>query len=174
MNRTDKGFTSKQVMGVTGVTHRQLVYWRKTGLIAPSQRTAGGHARYSFTDLIALKSAKQLIDAGVSVQRLRTSIASLIRFLPSLKQPLSELSIIATGDVLLVFHRGSAFEALTGQEWILPVAELQRQLDELQGKESARAPVQGELFPGPGNRAGRADHRSGRGNQEDYSARANR
>jgi DNA-binding transcriptional MerR regulator len=147
MNRTVKGFTSKQVISVTGVTRRQLTYWRKTGLVVPTQQTPGGHARYSFTDLIALKTAKQLVDAGISVQRIRTSIASLLRFLPSLQQPLTELSIVATGDVILAFHRGSVFEALTGQEWIVPVVELEQQLRQLSHKPPASRPLQGELFP---------------------------
>ena len=129
------------------MTRRQLTYWRKTGLVVPNQLTSGGHARYAFTDLIALKTAKQLVNAGISVQRIRTSISSLLRILPALQQPLIELSIVATGDVILVFHQGSVFEALTGQEWILPVVELQQQLDQLSSTEPKHIPVQGELFP---------------------------
>ena len=141
----EDGFTSRQVIEITGVTQRQLVYWRKTDLIAPSEQTSGGHARYSFTDLIALKTAKQLIDAGVSVQRIRKSIASLIAFLPTIDQPLAELSLVATGDVVLAFYGGEAFEALTGQEWVFPVAELAREVERVR-RLMPDDPVQGELF----------------------------
>ena len=143
---TSAGFTSKQVIAITGVTQRQLTYWCETGLLIPSHRTTGGHSRYSFTDLVALKTAKQLLDAGVSLQRIRNSIASLMQFLPGLEQPLAELSIVATGDLVLVFHRGSAFEALTGQEWILPLAELQEQADEYRNRTQSETPVQHDLF----------------------------
>lgn len=141
----DRGFTNQQVMGITGLSQRQLTYWRKTGLVIPGHFTSGGHARYSFTDLVALKTAKKLIDAGVSVQRIRKSIASLTAFLPSCDSPLSELSLVATGDMVLVLHRDSIFEALTGQEWILPVAELAREAAQWRGEIE---PEQGDLFQG--------------------------
>ncbi len=144
------GFSRRQVMKITGVTRRQLSYWRDTGLVTPSRYTAGGHARYAFTDLVALRTARQLVEAGISVQRIRASIAALARFLPTVKRPLTELSIVATGDVILVLRRGDAFEALTGQEWILPVAELHgRLLAELGAGADDRAPVQRELFSLP-------------------------
>jgi DNA-binding transcriptional MerR regulator len=141
----EDGFTNRQVVAITGVTSRQLVYWRQTGLIEPSATTPGGHARYDFRDLIALKTAKRLIDAGVSVQRIRKAIASLIHFLPRVARPLSELSLVATGDVVLVLHRDAAFEALSGQEWIFPVADLERDVARVREREQA-APLQGDLF----------------------------
>jgi len=140
----DSGFSSQQVMSITGLSRRQLSYWRKTGLLVPGQRTAGGHARYTFLDLLALKTAKRLIEAGISVQRIRKSIASLLAFLPGCRVPLSELSLVVTGDIILVLHGDSAFEALTGQEWILPVAALERQVTRLQ---TATTPRQASLFP---------------------------
>lgn len=144
---TEQAYTSRQAIAITGVTHRQLAYWRKTGLIVPSHQTAGGHARYSFTDLIAIKAAKQLIDAGVSVQRLRKSIAALTQLLPNLNTPLTELSLVATGDVVLIFHQGAAFEAISGQEWILPIAQLQRKLEQQTRTGIDDRAKQVDLFP---------------------------
>jgi len=138
-------FSIQQVMGISGVTRRQLVYWHQTKLIIPSSRTKGGHARYSFTDLIAVKTAKKLIDAGLSVQRIRHCISSLILFLPTCKEPLAELSLVTTGDVILVLHKNTAFEALTGQEWILPIAELQEQAQFWQTSSPEPTPIQGRL-----------------------------
>lgn len=137
------GYTCQQVMSITGLSRRQLTYWRKTGLIVPQVKTAGGHARYLFADLVALKTAKQLIDAGVSVQRIRKSIVSLTSFLPTCTAPLTELSLVATGDMVLVLHREAAFEALTGQEWIYPVAELEREAAKTRGETE---PEQSDMF----------------------------
>lgn len=139
----DVGYTCQQVMSITGLTRRQLGYWRKTGLIVPQLHTTGGHARYTFADLLALKTAKKLIDAGVSVQRIRKSIVSLTSFLPSCTAPLTELSLVATGDMILVLHRETAFEALSGQEWIYPVAELEREAAKTRGETE---PEQPDLF----------------------------
>ena len=139
----ETGFTCQQVMNITALSRRQLSYWRKTGLISPQQHTPGGHTRYSFADLLTLKTAKKLIDAGLSVQRIRKSITSLTNFLPSCTTPLTELSLVVTGDVILVLQRDTAFEALSGQEWIYPVAELAREAERSRG---IREPEQSQLF----------------------------
>jgi DNA-binding transcriptional MerR regulator len=138
------GFTSQQVSEIIGVSQRQLGYWRKTELITPTHKTSGGHARYSFSDLVALKAIRQLIDSGVSLQRVRQNIAALLGFLPTLSTPLSELSLVATGDVVLVLYEGSAFEALTGQEWILEIATLEKQAATILDK--TEQPFQHALF----------------------------
>ncbi len=122
-------YRSREVSQILGISCRQLRYWAQTDLVQPSLRSPGGHHRYTFRDLIALKTAKRLIDAGVSVQRLRKSIRALRRILPTVKRPLAELVLVATGDIVLVVHEGSTFEAATGQEWVFQVAEFQRELE---------------------------------------------
>ena len=122
------GYTRQHVASITGLTARQLTYWRQTGLIVPSHQTQGGHARYNFTDLIALKTVKRLLEQGVSTQKIRKSILALTQYLPQQSHPLSELKLVATGDVVLVFHQGMAIEAISGQEWILEVAELEKEV----------------------------------------------
>ena len=117
---TTGAFSRQQVAKLTGLSSRQLSYWRKTGLISPQTVTQGGHARYSFTDLVALRTAKRLLDANISLQRIRTCLRSLTRFLPTTDRPLAELSLVVTGDVVLVFHGQHAFDALTGQQWHSP------------------------------------------------------
>lgn len=128
-------FTCGQVIAITQLSQRQLAYWRRTALVVPSSHSPGGHARYSFTDLIIIRTIKQLIDAGVSLQRIRKSIKSLRQFLPTLKRPLTELTLVATGDIILVLHEGSVFEALSGQEWIFPIADLLRDAHNIPGND---------------------------------------
>lgn len=135
-------FSRQQVAALTGLSSRQLSYWRKTGLVVPQAFTEGGHARYSFTDLVALRTAKRLLDANVSVQRIRKCLDSLTRFLPAADRPLVELSLVVTGDVVLVFHGERAFDALTGQEWVFPIAELAAEVEKMQQQQ----PEQCELF----------------------------
>ncbi len=100
-------------------------------------------AGYTFTDLVALRAAKRLLDANISLQRIRKCLQSLTGFLPTANQPLVELSLVVTGDVVLVFHGERAFDALTGQEWVFPIAELAKEVEQLQQVR----PEQGELFP---------------------------
>ena len=122
-------YPTRDVVDILGISRRQLQYWAQTDLVSPSATTPGGHRRYSFADLVALKASKRLIDAGVSVQRIRASIRALRETLPEIEQPLSELVLVATGDVVLVFRQGAAFEAITGQQWVFEVASFQREVD---------------------------------------------
>jgi DNA-binding transcriptional MerR regulator len=122
-------FRTQDVVRALGLSRRQLQYWAKTGLVVPSACTSGGHHRYTFADLVALKTTKRLIDAGVSVQRIRRSVEALAERLPTVGRPLEELVIVATDDVLIVFDRGTVFEAVSGQQWVFEVAQFRRELE---------------------------------------------
>jgi len=132
MNSVRDCFRTRDVVDLLKISRRQLQYWAQTRLVEPSSKTPGGHSRYSFEDLVALKAAKRLIDSGVSVQRIRASIGELRKILPTVKRPLAELVLVATGDVVLAFREGTAFDAVSGQEWVFEVAELQREVEDWQ------------------------------------------
>ena len=131
-------FKTREVVDLMDLSRRQLQYWAKTGLIEPSARTQGGHHRYSFDDLVALKATKRLIDAGVSVQKIRKSVGALRELLPQIDRPLGELVLVATGDVVLVFQEDTVFEAVSGQEWVFEVAAFEREVSDY--RSSTRAP----------------------------------
>jgi DNA-binding transcriptional MerR regulator len=126
---TGELYRTKEVVQILSISRRQLQYWSQTDLVVPSAKTPGGHHRYTFADLVALKATKRLIDAGVSVQRIRSSIQALRRILPRVERPLAELTLVATADVVLVFHEGIAFEAVSGQEWVFEVAQFEREVE---------------------------------------------
>ncbi len=77
-------FRSREVSQILKISRRQLQYWAQTDLVTPSVQTNGGHYRYAFQDLVSLKATKRLIDSGVSLQRIRKSIAALRKLLPTL------------------------------------------------------------------------------------------
>ena len=54
--------------------------------------------------------------------------------LPNINRPLSALTLVATGDVVLVLHDGAAFEAISGQEWVFEVARFERELADWQAR----------------------------------------
>jgi len=136
-------FRAGDVVQILDVSRRQLQYWAQTDLARPSARTPGGHGRYTFEDLVALKAAKRLIDAGISVQRIRKTIGALKQILPTVERPLAELVLVATGDVLLAFRDGMVFDAISGQEWVFPVAELQREVEDWRRRGAARSAPRG-------------------------------
>lgn len=76
----DVGFRGPVASGAAGITYRQLDYWARTGLVVPSVRSAhgsGSHRLYSFRDVLVLKVVKRLLDAGVSLQQIRTAVDHL-------------------------------------------------------------------------------------------------
>jgi hypothetical protein len=158
MDRAGRYFTPMEVVEIVGVTKRQLQHWDKTALVSPRQRTAGGHARYTFQDLIALKTVKRLLDAGVSLQKIRGSVGRLCQILPTIRRPLVELTLVASENVVLVIYEETAFEALTGQEWIIDVAALQRDVERWHCRlGSSTAPVELPADDGgPANAGGRS------------------
>ena len=76
----DLGFRGPVACGAADITYRQLDYWARTGLVVPEIRAAGGSGTqrlYSFRDILLLKVIKRLIDAGISLQQIRTAIDHL-------------------------------------------------------------------------------------------------
>ena len=74
------GYRGPVAAGVVGITYRQLDYWARTGLVAPTVRpaTGSGTARlYGFRDILELKIVKRLLDTGVSLQQIRTAVEHL-------------------------------------------------------------------------------------------------
>jgi DNA-binding transcriptional MerR regulator len=97
-------------MRVTGITYRQLDYWARTGLVPPSIADAhgsGSKRRYSFTDVVHIKVIKNLLDAGVTLPKIRKAI-DFIRH--ELNVPLEQVVLASNGST--VFARTSATEAL--------------------------------------------------------------
>src|SRR3954466_4531707 len=74
------GYRGPTACSAAGITYRQLDYWARTGLVAPTIRSAtgsGSQRLYSFKDIFILKVIKRLIDAGISLQQIRTAIEHL-------------------------------------------------------------------------------------------------
>jgi DNA-binding transcriptional MerR regulator len=69
-----KFYTSRQVCKIINITYRQLDYYDRTDFVKPSVNNAGGYGTrrmYNFDDLMKLKVVKKLMDAGISIQRIR-------------------------------------------------------------------------------------------------------
>jgi DNA-binding transcriptional MerR regulator len=74
------GYRGPTACAAAGITYRQLDYWARTGLVEPSVRTAhgsGSQRLYGFRDILVLKIVKKLLDAGISLQQIRTAVQHL-------------------------------------------------------------------------------------------------
>lgn len=73
----DIGYRGATACAAAGISYRQLDYWARTGLVTPSVRMASGSGTqrlYGFRDILVLKIVKRLLDAGISLQNIRTAV----------------------------------------------------------------------------------------------------
>ena len=112
MGATDR-FSRREFQRLLDVTDKQLNYWERLQLVSP--RKGGAEKFYDFRDLITLRTAKQLIEKGVSANRLRRSLVALNEKLSQVQAPLTELRILANGRDVIVEHDGARLEPISGQ-----------------------------------------------------------
>lgn len=67
-------FGSNEVCKIIGITYKQLDYYDRTDFVKPSVSKAQGYGTrrmYDFNDLLKLKVIKRLLEAGISLQKIR-------------------------------------------------------------------------------------------------------
>ncbi len=141
------GYTSKEVCKITGISYRQLDYWDSSGFVQPSVAKAKGTGTarmYSFVDLVCLRTARQLRDSGISLQKIRKSVGYLKSNFPELDAPLADLVFLTDGGTLFILTRDKSTALDTVMEqgqmaWFIPVGlfanELRGQVVEMEAQE---------------------------------------
>ncbi len=107
-------YSIRDVSRLFDLPESRLRYWSQTGFVQPSIRVKG-RTWYSFRDLIGIKVARELLGAGLSLQRVRKSLDTLRVKLPEVDQPLSRLRIRCEHDRVVVETSDRTFDAATGQ-----------------------------------------------------------
>ncbi len=107
-------FTVKDVSRLFGLSESRIRYWAQTGFIGPSV-TRGNRRYYSFSDLIGIKVARDLLESGLSLQRVRKNLASLRSLLPDVDRPLSRLRVQSDGERMWVHAEDASFDVCSGQ-----------------------------------------------------------
>jgi tetratricopeptide (TPR) repeat protein len=74
-----------------------------------------GDSGYTFRDLLALRAASALLDAGASVRQIRAALTALQRQDPELRQPLAEVRLLLEGDRIVAQSDRVRFDPRTGQ-----------------------------------------------------------
>lgn len=102
----EQGYRAPQVCKVVGITYRQLDYWARTDLLTPSLQNAAGSGSqrlYSFTDVVQLKVIKRLLDAGMSLKKIREAVENLRVALES-DRPLMDVTLLSDGASIYAAH----------------------------------------------------------------------
>ncbi len=130
--RDPEGFRGPQVCALVGITYRQLDYWARTGLLRPSiadARGSGTQRLYSYTDVVELKVIKQLLDAGISLQRARRAVECLR---DGLGADLASANLVLVGtNSVLARGDGEVVDLLKGGQGVLNIVPLSGVLEEL-------------------------------------------
>jgi DNA-binding transcriptional MerR regulator len=117
-----ESFTTRDVARLLGLSETQVRSQARAGFLTPERGPRNGY-RFSFQDLVLLRTARELAQARVPPHRIRTTLCDLARQLPT-GRSLTEVRITADGDGLLVHDGGSAWNPESGQLQIDFAAEL--------------------------------------------------
>jgi tetratricopeptide (TPR) repeat protein len=98
------GYTSREVARLLGLPVGRIRGFVRSGFLDPDRGTRG-ELRFSFSDLVLLRAAKELIDQRIPSRRVRAALQRLKRDLPT-DRPLSALSIAAEGGRIVVRDGG--------------------------------------------------------------------
>jgi DNA-binding transcriptional MerR regulator len=94
------------VCNIVGITYRQLDYWARTDLLRPSLATAqgsGSQRLYSFGDIVQLRVVKRLLDAGMSLKKIRQAM-DLLREQLNSATPLADVTLLSDGSTIYAAH----------------------------------------------------------------------
>ncbi|MDO4251621.1 MAG: MerR family transcriptional regulator [Rothia sp. (in: high G+C Gram-positive bacteria)] len=140
------GYRGPVACKAAGITYRQLDYWARTKLVTPTVRSASGSGTqrlYSFRDVLVLKIVKRLLDTGVSLQQIRTSVDHLhtrgvedLSRITLMSDGASVYECTSADEVIDLVQAGQGvFGIAIGRVW----KELENNLAQLPGESSTQA-----------------------------------
>ncbi len=112
-NRSVAGYTTGEVAGLIGLSHDQVRQYVKRGIVEP-QRGGRREYRFSFQDVVLLRTAKGLLDDKVPARKAISALTKLKGRLPK-ATPLASLRIFADGRDVVVRAEEELWDAESGQ-----------------------------------------------------------
>jgi tetratricopeptide (TPR) repeat protein len=98
----------RELTRILTLTPRRIGQLRRLNLLQ-------GVSGYTFRDLLALRAAGALLDAGASVRQMRLALDALRKRAPELVQPLAEVRLVLDGGRVLAQSDRVKFDPRTGQ-----------------------------------------------------------
>ncbi|HYF38641.1 MAG TPA: tetratricopeptide repeat protein [Gemmatimonadales bacterium] len=108
-----ESFSTRDVARLLGLSETQVRSQARAGFLTP-ERGPRNRYRFSFQDLVLLRTARELAHARVPPRRIRRALRDLARQLPG-GRSLSEIRITANGQTILVHEGGAAWNPESGQ-----------------------------------------------------------
>ena len=107
-------YSLADVVRLFNIDVKQLRRWIRRGIVAPSV-DRGRTKLFTFQDLISVRAARGLVEAGVPEAVVQKSVTALRGSLPKVVRPLTEMRVIADGQRLVVQDERGAYEPATKQ-----------------------------------------------------------
>jgi len=106
-------YSLREVVQLAGLSRHIVLRLAKEGVVAP-QRARGREYRFSFQDLIVLRTARGLYAANIAPRRILRSLRRLRTLLPQ-SVPMCGLRVSAIGADVVVHDSAHKWEAASGQ-----------------------------------------------------------
>jgi len=113
-------YTLPNAARILKVAPSRLRYWKRTRLAVPraalrADGVSGDReptpADYDFLDLVGIRAVLSLLEGGISLRRIRTSVEFLRRSVPEIEDPLVALRLLREGAPrMVVAHEGRLIE----------------------------------------------------------------
>src|SRR5688500_2131467 len=113
---TTAGYSTEDLAKLVGVSPARVRSFVRAGFLHP-RSGAGGQYRFTFPDVVLLRAAQGLREAGVSARNVRQALRRLHEQLPA-GRPLASARIAAVGSEIVVRDASGAWEPLSGQTLI--------------------------------------------------------
>mgnify|MGYP003565518592 CR=1 FL=1 len=96
-------YNTEQAACLSGVTPRQLRYWKETGRIKPLtidvDQNGPRSEKYDFRNLVELRTIRSMLQEGISLQKVRKTLEYL-RENSDYSRPLAECKLITDGSTI--------------------------------------------------------------------------
>src|SRR5437879_3296030 len=108
------GYAAREVAKMLGLSVGQVRAYVRAGFLEPT-RGPRGELRFSFQDLVLLRTAQGLVSARIAPRRVRSALRKLKDQLPE-GRPLRGVHIRAEGDRIVVGDGRASWSPESGQE----------------------------------------------------------
>ena len=108
-----KGYSTRDVAELLELSPELIREIARAGILEPA-RTAGNRYRFSFQDIIVLRTAKELQQAGVARAQINNALFRLKSRLPS-NRPLTALRIAGDGGAVVIREQDQIYNPDSGQ-----------------------------------------------------------
>lgn len=139
---TKNWFTTRDITRLTGLTPYMVDYLCRAEIVVPARmgsrgRGRGKARRFSFSDLVALRTYARLLQQGVSVKRLRSAHKTWTRHFKTTDAPVPAARFLITNgrDVYLKQPDEALAELTKGGQFafsfVVDLHEISREIDEV-------------------------------------------